>query len=507
MLRRLALVLGGIVTLLLAATRGSAVAVCPSACASQLAECKRACPGGGQERRDCRAACAEPSTCTAPGARIRTLAYVMSECTTDAFGRSSVEQRLLIRRGNCDPVLVMQAGPSTPMPNLSDVCRRLGVDRTGIGFLTGPPPRVGVFQNAAVLPDGSGVIFDVTKQFSQIPALTPEPPEEGIFFVRADGTGLRPLGPPSRAPSFLGQFRWAASPDGRTIAFIDVGPSRAGYEAPQIFLLDVASGERRQITHQTHVANMPKADPGVWFPAFLDARTVGFYVGSTGVGDFMAFQVKTDGGDEVPIPPIITAPGAHIVSQFGIAGSDPHEVVGLYPDRPAVNGGFVREVFRVDGRYVLQLTAFNRRDTSSGGEGARGVFVRDRFVFSASANLRGKNPHEICQLFSIGAFADHLRQLTHLPWDGRGSGSCIYAPPGCGILNTSTAVDQFSGTLLFSSSCDPVGANPYGSQIFAMRPDGTGLRQLTNARGMTTDPDGTVHVEIAGPFAYPNSRP
>ncbi len=35
-----------------------------------------------------------------------------------------------------------------------------------------------------------------------------------------------------------------------------------------------------------------------------------------------------------------------------------------------------------------------------------------------------------------------------------------------------------------------------------MRPDGTGLRQLTDARGMTNDPDGTVHVELAGPFGY-----
>ncbi len=56
--------------------------------------------------------------------------------------------------------------------------------------------------------------------------------------------------------------------------------------------------------------------------------------------------------------------------------------------------------------------------------------------------------------------------------------------------------------MLFQSSCDPVGANPFGAQVFAMRPDGTGLRQLTNARGTTTDPDGTVHVELSGPAAY-----
>jgi hypothetical protein len=39
-----------------------------------------------------------------------------------------------------------------------------------------------------------------------------------------------------------------------------------------------------------------------------------------------------------------------------------------------------------------------------------------------------------------------------------------------------------------------------------MRPDGSGLRQLTNARGMTTDPDGTVHVEVPTPFAYPSQK-
>ena len=73
---------------------------------------------------------------------------------------------------------------------------------------------------------------------------------------------------------------------------------------------------------------------------------------------------------------------------------------------------------------------------------------------------------------------------------------------GCGIHWTSPSVDRATHTVVFSSSCDPFGTNPYGEQIYAMRPDGSGLRQLTSARGMTTDPDGTLHVELAGPFAY-----
>ena len=101
-------------------------AACHSTCTQELRECKRTCASGGQARRNCRAACAERSTCTAPGARIRTLAYVVSECNTDPQGRSGsgLKQKLLIRRGNCDPVTVMEVAPSTyPVNDPAGVCR------------------------------------------------------------------------------------------------------------------------------------------------------------------------------------------------------------------------------------------------------------------------------------------------------------------------------------------------------------------------------------------------
>ena len=56
--------------------------------------------------------------------------------------------------------------------------------------------------------------------------------------------------------------------------------------------------------------------------------------------------------------------------------------------------------------------------------------------------------------------------------------------------------------VVFASNCDPLGANPLGAQGFAMRPDGRGLRQLTDASGITRSPDGSVSVELPGPFAY-----
>jgi hypothetical protein len=44
--------------------------------------------------------------------------------------------------------------------------------------------------------------------------------------------------------------------------------------------------------------------------------------------------------------------------------------------------------------------------------------------------------------------------------------------------------------------------NPNGAQIFAMQPDGSGLRQLTNSRGLVKEADGTYSSELPGPVAY-----
>lgn len=117
---------------------------------------------------------------------------------------------------------------------------------------------------------------------------------------------------------------------------------------------------------------------------------------------------------------------------------------------------------------------------------------------------------------TIGTYGRGLRQLTHLPFDGgrsygcRGSAWPIGFPssPGtaCAITWGTVFLDTVTGAILFQSSCDPVGGAPFGEQVFAIEPDGAGLRQLTTARGMVTDPDGTLRVELYGPIAYP-SRP
>jgi hypothetical protein len=454
-----------------------------------------------------------------PGASIRTLAYVVTACRQDPQGLVSVTQKLVIRRGNCDPVTVMEVATPTPVPDpfLPGSCRVLGRSRRGDGSVG-----VGVFQRMAVLPDGSGLVFEVTKQLALDRAVTPEPPEEGIFFVRADGKSPpRRVGDASRFPTLLavadpnspvgvsfgspGGNPFVVSPDGREMAFIDFGPDTDGHEAPQIFLLDLRSPYKRtQLTDQSQVVS--GLDPGLCCIDFPNNRTIVF----RRAADFRAFQIKTDGkSPEKETPPPTVVPGAHILPQFDVTGASANIVTVYFPDRPAVNPvpghEGVAEVFRIDGDNVLQLTNFGRRDTGAGG--TAGFSHRGRVIFLASANPTGENPAEICQLFSVDKQASHPpRQLTHLPSDGRPAGGCRGSTfeTACDIVNV--FLDRITGTVLFSSSCDPVGGNPFGNQLFAMRPDGTGLRQLTNARGMTTDPDGTVHVELPGPVVYNSAQ-
>jgi hypothetical protein len=340
--------------------------------------------------------------------------------------------------------------------------------------------------------------------------------------VRSDGRGLRRLGDASQLQLVYGGHEWSASPDSRRIAFIDNGPDDSGTVEPQVWLLELPQGARRQITRQSHPPNYPGYDSGVIAPNFLNARTIGFYSGQLDSHDpateFTAYQVEIGGREPITrhLPAIlIPGGGGHVVSAFGVTGTHPSGALGFLTDRQSKDnpGLYVpRELFLVDGKQILQLSNFGRSDTNPGGGHWQGALLDGHFFFLASANTpskdhpEGENPDGICQMFSVDTRGDEPRQVTHFR-----ANRPVVSPDacrdgginsGCGIFWTSPSVDRVTHTVVFSSNCDPFGTNPYGEQIYAMGPDGSGLRQLTSARGRTTDPDGTLHVELAGPFAY-----
>jgi hypothetical protein len=399
-----------------------------------------------------------------------------------------------------------------PVPDPVGACRLYGENRAG-----GAAVLFGAFQRLGVSPDGSAVVFEVTTV--SLLALVSVPPEQqGFYFVRADGSGLRRLGPASRDAVFrtyrvlsnpfgVGYFltsRLAYSPDGRTIAFTDYGPGPAGENAVQIVTLDLVSGRRTQVTHLTSPSEPP---PG--FPAtggsvvFLSNERIGFFTsanpdGLNPAGDFSPFSVRTDGTGLRAAPLPVVESGSRVVEVFQVTGRGANRAP-LTLMKP-FQSGFVWEVFFIDDKNLLELTNFRRVDTAARFLSANGR----RVFFRASADPLGANPTENCQLFSIGTFADHLRQVTHFrEGDHSSVNGCFNGPPpGCSVGTLLAVQDPVTQTVVFDSSCDPLGTNPYGSQLFAMRPDGSGIRQLTATRGLTTDADGAVTAELPGPYAY-----
>jgi hypothetical protein len=161
------------------------------------------------------------------------------------------------------------------------------------------------------------------------------------------------------------------------------------------------------------------------------------------------------------------------------------------------------EVFLREGRNLTQLTNFGQAETI----GLFPTVDRRRVIFLASADPLGTNSKKNCQLFSVDTAGAHFRQLTHFDQgEPAPFGHCLAGfPPGCSI--SSAVRDRDTGTIVFESSCDPFGTNPYGDQLFAMRPDGAGLRVLTDMRGFAVEADGTVTVELVGPFDYVPAGP
>jgi len=455
-----------------------------------------------------------------PASELGTLAYVETECRSTSEGYFS-RQALRIRQGDREPVTVFETPGVGPLPKIGYQC----LTRT-LGHLGDASISREAIQAVSVSPDGTSVVFEATDEFSVNPPLPLNlPPEQkGIFWVRADGTGLRRLGPPSRTPFFFVQdgFTYlysplSFSPNGRAITFIDKGPDADGHEADQVVTLDVATGTRGQVTRLP-----PAAPPPGWPPdaptaahsVFIDERTISFYSsanpgGLNPDGAFIPMTIKTDGADlEVPLPVPIALPGGTIEPRFVITGDKPQGLLFIVPGEPTNNPPLpgpqdIIEVFVIDqGENILQLTNFRRIDTSY----SLVDVDLEHIYFRVSADPLGTNPSENCQIFSIDRTGADLRQLTNFGDSEHSNNGCYFWSGATGCAVQKLFQDRRNRSLVFYSDCDPLGTHPNGGQIFAMQPDGSGLRQLTDSRGLVFEP-GAAIGELPGPWAYGPYQP
>jgi hypothetical protein len=275
-----------------------------------------------------------------------------------------------------------------------------------------------------------------------------------------------------------------------------------------VVTLDLVSGRRTQVTHLPSASPSAPGYPATGFgPRFLNSETISFLTfanpnGLNPAGDFLPFSVKTDGTGLRAAPAPVVVPGSRVVPIFQVTGGGRNRqplTLSLpgSPVNPRPLSSDIREVFLLDGKTLLQLTNFRRADTFVAFLSANG----QRVFFTASADPLGANPTENCQLFSIDTLGTHLRQVTHFREGDQPSAAGCFASR-CYVESSAAFQDPVTRTVVFESSCDPLGTNPYGEQVFAMRPDGSRLRQLTATRGFTTDADGAVTVELPGVFAY-----
>ena len=115
---------------------------------------------------------------------------------------------------------------------------------------------------------------------------------------------------------------------------------------------------------------------------------------------------------------------------------------------------------------------------------------------TASADPLGTNPSHRCQFFDVGTLGGGYRQLTRFGNESPG--------PSCygGLCHLARAqVDAMTRSIVFSSDWDLVGKGAGGSEVFLLRPDGSELGQITRTEGVHRGADGTLDVEMPGPFA------
>jgi hypothetical protein len=229
---------------------------------------------------------------------------------------------------------------------------------------------------------------------------------------------------------------------------------------------------------------------------FIGSRTIVFFALRPNAQEWILdpFTVTTHGDDVRPFELPVVAPGGTIDPNFAVIGHGgvTHATLG----NPRGTGSDLYELW--PSGKVLQLTNLDSHDLRFEDVSPNGR----RFLFITPDGPAETNPTHNCQLYSVDDLGAHVRQITHFAETDHATSGCNFTLPrkGCGI--STTFWDQVTNEIVTYSSCDPLGSNPTGGQLFAMRPDGSHLRQLTHAAGLRIEEDGTVVTELPGPFRY-----
>src|SRR5262249_40516203 len=382
-----------------------------------------------------------------------TVAYIETSCRQDGPDMT-LQQDVRILHGDAPSVTAMSVGPLGPFTSL--LCATYGSNRYSMRDI-GPVKRFGI------TPDGSGVAFEVTDVFIRDPGWVLAPGQAGIYYTRADGSGLRRLGPPSRSPAtfytpsgvlVVNDFSLSFDPSGQQFTYTDRGPDEAGHDAAQVFVQGLMPGARSRQVTRLPALDLPGQWPEITVPSFIDSRTILFsrWIQPGTERTWLTVDIDTNQVNDLPT---VALPGGELIPIYQITGEDWIGLIGTLkgePENPFADSP-IREVVVTDGTNVLQLTNFRRVDTVL-------TFpfysARDRRVyFSASFNPRyDPKRSENCQIFSIAPRGGDLRQLPFF------RERAAHATDGCFGNRRGTACSVLFGHTSHASQ------NPHTGEIF-----------------------------------------
>jgi Tol biopolymer transport system component len=364
-----------------------------------------------------------------------------------------------------------------------------------------------------------------------------------LYIIQSDGKGLRRL---TSAGKFAGSPKW--STDGKRVVFYemsveDTWPSRAsgsGDAVSQIVSVDVATGARKE---HTSGAGLKVA------PQFLTAERIGYLV-KAGDHTGLAFTIGQPGVSGDMRSPSWSPDGKQVVYQKFSAARRPQNQA-LFSNNPEFDLVY-SEIFPSFSRDGKALVVSDRKGLQ-GMETALSVMNPDgtnaKRVFHEAGSMAFSSewsPDDKWIVFGVGSFflprakparvmmvredGSEARELTKGPvntgfpsWspDGKRVVYRVWGEQehGLRILNLEdNAVTKLTGDYdnfpRWSPDGDRIAFTSFRNNdfdVYTIRPDGTGLKQLTTAPGndghSVWSPDGRYLLFSSSRFGFKDEAP